>query len=102
LLPDRLLSTLSLHDALPIYKGRNYAMVVAPLDHSPGWSLIVFRDKQPLRTVYLEILTVAAALLLVYALALLMVFIVFYLLKTNRDRKSTRLNSSHQIISYAV
>src|SRR5258708_13243112 len=29
-------------------------------------------------------------------------FVVFDMVTTNRDRKSTRLNSSHQIISYAV
>src|SRR4030095_17065118 len=50
--------TLSLHDALPIYKDHNFRNVVVPL---------------PQRRGYMQ-----------------------------KDRKSTRLNSSHTVISYAV
>jgi hypothetical protein len=70
------------------YKGKRHSVLVTPLEYSPGWSLIVFRDKQPLRTVYLEILTVAATLLLVYALILLTVFIGFYLANTKPSQRN--------------
>src|SRR3712207_7386130 len=62
--------TLSLHDALPIFAGRDLAQIT--------------RRKVPY-----------------YRRNIGMVFQDFKLLP-NRDRKSTRLNSSHANISYAV
>jgi hypothetical protein len=89
---DRLLrSTVAAHirkDMNLNYKGRAHSLLITPLDASPGWSLVVFRDKQPLRTVYLEILTVAGALFLFYAFILLIIFIIFYLGKTKRNRRN--------------
>src|SRR5258708_31690294 len=70
--------TLSLHDALPIFPASGepkklvHAIEPHNLDHVPG-----------AKTIYSQRETLA--------------------LRINRlDRKSTRLNSSHQIISYAV
>lgn len=69
------------------YKGRTHSLMIAPVDWSPGWSLIVFRDKQPLRTLYLQVLTLAAALFLFYMVILLVVFAVFYLVRTSANRR---------------
>lgn len=69
------------------YQGRTHSILVTPLDHSPGWSLVVFRDKQRLRTLYLEILSVAGGLFLLYAFILLIVFIVFYLIRSKAGHR---------------
>ena len=89
---DRVLrSTVAAHienDLDISYKGRAHSIRVTPLKHSPGWSLIVIRDKQPLRTIYLEILTVAGSLFLTYAIALLIVFVIFYLVRTKKKNRN--------------
>src|SRR5438552_7681799 len=71
--PTTEIYTLSLHDALPISTGR----CPIPLPHSP---LRCSRRRR--RNHHLRHLPRSAS--------------------DRRDRKSTRLNSSHQIISYAV
>jgi hypothetical protein len=70
------------------YKGREHSLLVTPLGETPEWSLVVFRDKKPLRTLHLEILTLAGSLFLVYAVILLGVFIVFYLFRTSTNRRN--------------
>src|SRR3989449_7092262 len=69
--------TLSLHDALPILSLLSIALVL--------W-LIVRWDDQPAGEAHDHHL----------------LMIVFLLALTSTDRKSTRLNSSHGYISYAV
>src|SRR5207244_11951788 len=71
--------TLSLHDALPI---------------SPAWLVPhrVFEGNRPTTTILADRLTPAT----------LGSLVALYENRGGRDRKSTRLNSSHQIISYAV
>src|SRR5207244_5315045 len=84
---------LSLHDALPICPGPNAGSV--PTRH-PGAAamLTTLFDASHLPEVVLRTALVYAFLLLALRLASNRVVSI--------DRKSTRLNSSHQIISYAV
>src|SRR5207244_10967008 len=89
------LSTLSLHDALPIFPAyrllsvRTGAMLPRRLDVPlVGREAEMAVLRQGLRAVVTER---AARLVTVVAQA-----------GVGKDRKSTRLNSSHQIISYAV
>src|SRR5207244_6134339 len=81
--PD--LSTLSLHDALPIWRGSCQHRIQGPRHprhclNPPGISPLLYTEPADLssRTRPTDRLT------------------------ARTDRKSTRLNSSHQIISYAV
>src|SRR5256885_13210336 len=68
--------TLSLHDALPIYQGINLML-----------ALLIIGAALALRLRNLAAMAVAAIAVLIHGA---------------RDRKSTRLNSSHLVISYAV
>jgi hypothetical protein len=67
------------------YKGETHRLFVQPLDGFPNWSLVVFRNEQPLRSVYLEILTVAGSILLGYAVVLLLPFTIVYIRKIRKD-----------------
>jgi len=67
------------------YKGETHRVFIQPLDGFPNWSLVVFRNEQPLRTVYLEILTVAGSILLGYAFILLVFSTVIYIKKIRRN-----------------
>src|SRR3712207_8898811 len=71
--------TLSLHDALPISNG-------VPPGYDTDWIGVEWI----LRSMGLMLVAIVAAL----------IALVFWLI--HRDRKSTRLNSSHANISYAV
>src|SRR5205809_3406803 len=79
-LAPTLLYPLSLHDALPIS--------FASLRGVP-WDVVNI----PLR---------AGMSIGLFLISLELVMMVFILLAVDRDRKSTRLNSSHGYISYAV
>jgi hypothetical protein len=63
------------------YKGETHRVFIQPLDGFPNWSLVVFRNEQPLRIVYLEILTVAGSILLGYAFILLLFSAAIYIKK---------------------
>lgn len=67
------------------YKGETHRLYVQPLDGFPNWSLVVFRNEQPLRMVYLEILTVAGFILLAYAIILLVPSTAFYITKIRKN-----------------
>src|SRR2546430_12262740 len=76
--------TLSLHDALPIYEisreraGGNAVELVSKLLEDAGYVIVVYQSPK-----YCLVLVVLSKLV-------------------GKDRKSTRLNSSHSQISYAV
>src|SRR5207244_10200317 len=89
-----LISTLSLHDALPICFVA--ADLIAQAEHSPGASILVTWHAPLLNDVATELERQLATLPRGHlARESLERFGAI-------DRKSTRLNSSHQIISYAV
>lgn len=67
------------------YKGETHRLFVQPLDGFPNWSLVVFRNEQPLRMVYLEILTVAGFILLGYAFILLVPSTYLYITKIRKN-----------------
>ena len=68
------------------YEGRGHRLYASPLEPFP-WFLVVYRDKQILRTTNLEILTVSMILFMMYALVGLAVAGVLYLyLSTDRLR----------------
>jgi len=67
------------------YKGETHRLFIQPLDGFPNWSLIVFRNEQPLRTVYVEILTIAGSILLGYAVVLLLPFTIIYIKKIRKN-----------------
>jgi hypothetical protein len=70
------------------YKGEAYSLYVRPIKGFPSWSLIVFRNKQPLRTLFLETLTLAGFIFMIYALILLAFFTVIYLMKVNTQSRT--------------
>src|SRR5258708_24593979 len=77
--------TLSLHDALPI-----------------SWSTLHLRDVERTRRLAEQTLRLASE----WGFSIPRIYAAMFLdwcdVEEGRDRKSTRLNSSHQIISYAV
>src|SRR5438034_4696081 len=79
------ISTLSLHDALPIFMRRSIGVLL----------IIAALAAQQLAGFFAQELIAEAAILALFALSL-------DLLANCGDRKSTRLNSSHTVISYAV
>src|SRR5690606_40382038 len=90
--------TLSLHDALPIYKFRNYS-ATETIKRWPS----VRRGEEKHIFPYQEEADVMFNTALLYELAVLKPYAEPILLEVQpKDRKSTRLNSSHVKISYAV
>ncbi|HEV2827349.1 MAG TPA: cache domain-containing protein [Pyrinomonadaceae bacterium] len=65
------------------YAGKAHHLYVKPLASFPKWSLVVFRDKQPLRALYLEIVTIAGFLFLGYVSILFVVFFSVYVARVN-------------------
>src|SRR5207244_7844204 len=87
------LPPLSLHDALPIYdQSRQIRKLVELLRHRPGRLI-----HRPLQDVLEATLDLGHGLIRQLALQP-----EDDVVAGDADRKSTRLNSSHQIISYAV
>ena len=60
------------------YLGRAHRAFVAPLSDLP-WTLVVFRDKQVLRTINLEIVTLATILFCAYGILLMIVLALIFL-----------------------
>jgi hypothetical protein len=65
------------------YTGRAHHLYVEPLRSFPKWSLVVLRDKQPLRSLYLEIVTIAGFLFFGYASILFVIFLIVYIVRVN-------------------
>src|SRR5205807_9354956 len=101
-LPSPVISTLSLHDALPIYRlccrsfsARSYKSLSASADSLvSGLEAVVFLAAQPVKS---STARIAAGQLYVACIGFKQPFLLF----APKDRKSTRLNSSHLVISYA-
>jgi hypothetical protein len=70
------------------YLGKGHRLFVSPMPGTP-WMLVVFRDKQMIRTINLELLTLSLVLYLVFAVVALLVISVVYL--TRRGERIRRL-----------
>ena len=85
------------------YLGRGHRLFATPLKSFPGWTLITFRDKQVLRTAFLELLTLSSLLFLGYCLVILIFLSVFYLVNLNTsERRAWLWPSSRRTLSYYV
>lgn len=79
---DRAQAELNVH-----YLGRGHRLFTSPVKNFPTWTLVVFRDKQILRTTFLEMLTLSTLFFLAYSLVLLVALSVFYLVNMNPSRR---------------
>ncbi|HJT29403.1 MAG TPA: cache domain-containing protein [Pyrinomonadaceae bacterium] len=70
------------------YLGEDHSFFITPLKGFPDWSLITFRNKQPLRAVFLELLTSVTILFLVYGLVVMTIFTVFYVFNVVNERRA--------------
>ena len=70
------------------YLGEDHHFFVTTLNGFPEWSLIAFRNKQPLRSVFFELLTSVTALFLVYGFILIAGFSVFYIFYARNKRRA--------------
>jgi hypothetical protein len=70
------------------YLGEDHRFYVTTLDGFPDWSLIVFRNKQPLRSAFFELLTSVTVLFLIYGIILMTGFTVFYLVNVVNERRA--------------
>lgn len=70
------------------YVGEGHRVFITTIDGFPQWSLVVFRNKQPLRSAFLELLTLVSVLFLIYTLIILVCFSVFYLLNIRNERRA--------------
>jgi hypothetical protein len=78
----RLRSAVSGHltDSVSVtYLGRDARVYVRPLVGIPDWRIVVFRDKEPLRSSYLEVVAVSSLLFAIYLTVLLLTLaLLFY------------------------
>lgn len=58
------------------YLGKDSRVYVTPLQVLPDWTLVVFRDKEPLRSSFSEIVTLSATLFLIYLVPLLLLLAI--------------------------
>lgn len=70
------------------YIGDGHGAFVTTIKGFPQWTLIVFRNKQPLRSAFLELLTLVSLLFLIYAVIILISFSGFYLLNVRDERRA--------------
>jgi ABC-type multidrug transport system fused ATPase/permease subunit len=70
------------------YLGEDHRFFITTLQGFPDWSLVVFRNKQPLRTAFFELLTTVSVLFLIYGLILMTAFTIFYLFNVVNDRRA--------------
>ncbi|HYV12231.1 MAG TPA: cache domain-containing protein [Pyrinomonadaceae bacterium] len=61
------------------YLGRDSRIYVTPIPGMPDWTLAVFRDKEPLRSGYLELVTLSSLLFVIYLLVFLSLLMVMFL-----------------------
>jgi len=53
------------------YLGEEHRFFITTLEGFPDWSLVVFRNKEPLRSAFFELLTSVTVLILIYGLVLM-------------------------------
>ena len=70
------------------YLGEDHRFFITTLQGFPDWSLVVFRNKQPLRSAFFELLTTVTVLFLIYGLILMTAFTIFYLFNVVNERRA--------------
>ena len=69
------------------YLGRDSRLYVRPINGLPDWTLVVFRDKEPLRSTYLEIVALSASLFLIYLFPVLLILAIMFLISLGIDKR---------------
>jgi Cache domain len=70
------------------YLGEDHRFFITTLKGFPDWSLAVFTNKQPLRSVFFELLTSVSGLFMIYGLILMAGFTVFYLINVVNENRA--------------
>lgn len=70
------------------YSGQDHRFFVTTLNGFQDWSLVVFRNKQPLRSAFLELLTSVTTLFLIHIVVLMAAFTIFFLIYVRKRRKA--------------
>jgi hypothetical protein len=70
------------------YLGEDHSFFITTIDGFPDWSLVTFRHKQPLRSVFLELLTSITVLFLVYGFVIMAGFTIFYIFNVVNERRA--------------
>jgi hypothetical protein len=69
------------------YLGRDSRLYVRPINGLPDWTLVVFRDKEPLRSTNLEIVALSASLFLIYLFPFLLILAIMFLISHFRGKR---------------
>ena len=83
------------------YLGEDHSFFITPLKGFSDWSLVTFRNKQPLRSVFLELLTSVTILFMIYGLVVMTVFTVFYIFNVVNERRAWLWPSEKKAPIYA-
>src|SRR6185369_1962536 len=70
------------------YLGEDHSFFITTIKEFPEWSLVTFRNKQPLRSVFLELLTSVTVLFLIYGLVIMAGFTIFYIFNVVNERRA--------------
>lgn len=70
------------------YLGEDHSFFITTMEGFPEWSLVTFRNKQPLRSVFLELLTSVTVLFLIYGFLLMAGFTIFYIFNVVNERRA--------------
>ncbi|HJX93239.1 MAG TPA: cache domain-containing protein, partial [Pyrinomonadaceae bacterium] len=70
------------------YLGQDYSLLVTSVEGFPDWSLVVFRNKQTLRSAFLELLSSQSLLFFVYSIVLMAALSVFFLINRHNERRA--------------
>lgn len=70
------------------YLGEDHSFFITTIEEFPEWSLVTFRNKQPLRSVFLELLTSVTVLFLIYGLVIMAGFTIFYIFNVVNERRA--------------
>ena len=73
------------------YLGEDHSFFITPMKGFSDWSLVTFRNKQPLRSVFLELFTSVAILFLIYGLVVMTLFTMFYIFNVVNERRALAL-----------
>lgn len=69
------------------YLGRDVRVYVTPLGGLPDWTLVVFRDKEPVRSTFSEIVALSGSLFLIYLLPLLLFLTIVFVASAITGRR---------------